>query len=88
MNTTSEDVKALDKFAKKENTVFVRIFYNGKFVNYFFNTDDVQNLGLSNIFDSIDPDPDLLEARANWESFNAIPIRKKRLTKTASKLVA
>jgi hypothetical protein len=66
MNTTTKSMETLDKFASAENTVFVRIFYNGKFVNYFFDPSDVQNLGLSNIFDSIDPDPDLLEAKANY----------------------
>jgi hypothetical protein len=82
MNTTTENVKILDKFASSEDNVFVRIFYKGKFVNYFFDPDDVENLGLSNIFDTIDPDPDLLAAQANWESFNAIPARKKRIAKT------
>jgi hypothetical protein len=74
---------ALDKIADQEDEMFIRIFYKGKVINYFFNPDDVKNLGLSNIFDMIDPDPDLLEAQANWERFNAIPTRKKRLTKTA-----
>jgi hypothetical protein len=82
MNTTTENVKILDKFASKENTVFIRIFYKGKFVNYFFDPADVENLGLSNIFDSIDPDPDLIQARANWDNFNTLPTRKKRIAKT------
>ncbi len=82
MNTTTENVKILDKFASAENTVFIRIFFKGKFVNYFFDPSDVENLGLSNIFDTIDPDPDLLEAQANWDNFNAIPTRKKRIAKT------
>jgi hypothetical protein len=67
INTTTENVKTLDKFASKENTVFVRIFHNGKFVNYFFDPDDVKHLGLSNIFDMVDPDPDLIKAQAEFE---------------------
>jgi hypothetical protein len=67
MNTTTENVKTLDKFANQENTMFVRIFYKGKFVNYFFNTDDVENLGLSTIFDMIDPDPDRVQAQKEFE---------------------
>jgi hypothetical protein len=82
MNTTTENVKTLDKFASHENTVFIRIFYNGKFVNYFFDPSDVENLGLSNIFDTIDPDPELLQAQANWDNFNTMPARKKRISKT------
>ncbi len=69
MNTTTENVKTLDKFANQKNTVFVRVLYKGKFVNYFFNPDDVENLGLGNIFDSIDPDPDWVQAMKEWESF-------------------
>ncbi len=82
MNTTTENVKTLDKFASHENTVFIRIFYNGKFVNYFFDPSDVENLGLSNIFDTIDPDPELLQAQASWDNFNTMPARKKRISKT------
>jgi hypothetical protein len=73
----------LDKVAKQEDEMFIRIFYNGKVINYLFNPSDVKNIGLSNIFDMIDPDPDLLEAQANWESLKALPTRKKRLTKNA-----
>jgi hypothetical protein len=75
-------VKILDKFANNENAVFIRIFYKGKFVNYFFDPSDVENLGLSNIFDTIDPDPELLAARAAWDNFNTMPARKKRIAKT------
>jgi hypothetical protein len=83
MNTTTENVKILDKFASKENTVFVRIFYQGKFVNYFFNTDDVENLGLSNIFDVIDPDPDFVQAQAEFEKMKSNQ-RKKPIKKIAA----
>ncbi len=85
MNTTTENVKTLDGFANQEDTVFVRIFYKGKFVNYFFEPSDVENLGLSNIFDSIDPDPDWVQAKKEWESFGverekllAKPVKKKQ----------
>jgi DNA helicase HerA-like ATPase len=79
-------VKVLDKFANKENTVFVRIFYKGKFINYFFNPDDVENLGLGNIFDSIDPDPDFVQAQKEFENFGAE--REKLLAERAKKKAA
>ncbi len=69
MNTITENVKTLDGFANQEDTVFVRVFYKGKFINYFFEPSDVENLGLGNIFDSIDPDPDWVQAKKDWENF-------------------
>jgi hypothetical protein len=72
MDTKTENIKALENYASKENTVFVRVFYKGKFVNYFFDPADVQDIGLGNIFDTIDPDPDLLRSRANWESWESL----------------
>jgi hypothetical protein len=62
MNTTGT-VKSLESLAEQENEIFIRIFYNGKFINYLFDPSDVRNLGLSTIFDMIDPDPELLEAK-------------------------
>ncbi len=82
MNTTGS-ATALDKFAKQENKMFIRIFYNGKFVNYFFDPADVENIGLSNIFDMIDPDPDFVNAQANWGNFQAES--QKRLAGQAKK---
>jgi hypothetical protein len=61
MNTTGT-VETLENIAEQENEIFIRIFYNGKFINYLFDPADVKNLGLSTIFDLIDPDPELLEA--------------------------
>jgi hypothetical protein len=61
-NTTGT-VKSLENIAERENEFFIRIFYNGKFVNYLFDPSDVTNLGLGTIFEMIDPDPKLLEAR-------------------------
>jgi hypothetical protein len=83
INTTTENVKTLDKFASKENTVFVRIFHNGKFVNYFFDPDDVKHLGLSNIFDMVDPDPDFVQAQAEFEKMKSNQ-RKKSIKKIAA----
>ncbi len=62
MNTTGT-VKTLEHIAKQDNEIFIRIFYDGRFVNYLFDPTDVKTFGLSTIFDMIDPDPDLLEAR-------------------------
>jgi hypothetical protein len=67
----------LDDIAKQEDKMFIRIFYNGKFVSYLFEPSDVENLGLSNIFDMIDPDPDFIQAKKEWDNFNALPTRKK-----------
>jgi hypothetical protein len=86
MNTITENVKTLDKFANQEDTVFVRVFYKGKFINYFFEPSDVENLGLGNIFDSIDPDPDWIEAKKAWDNFNTLPTpTRKKLAKPAKK---
>ncbi len=60
-NTTGT-VKSLENIAKQENEIFIRIFYDGRFVNYLFDPTDVKTLGLSTIFEMIDPDPQLLEA--------------------------
>ncbi len=57
-------VKSLENLAEQENEIFIRIYYNGKFVNYLFDAADVTNLGLGTIFEMIDPDPQLLEATA------------------------
>lgn len=62
-NTTGT-VKSLENIAKQENEFFIRIYFNGKFINYLFDPSDVTNLGLGTIFDLIDPDPQLLEANA------------------------
>jgi hypothetical protein len=62
MNTTGT-VQTLENIAEQENEIFIRIFYNGRFINYLFDPADVRNLGLSTIFDMIDPDPQLLEAK-------------------------
>lgn len=90
MDTTTGSVKTLDKFAEQEDTVFVRIFHNGKFVNYFFEPDDIQNLGLSTIFDMIDPDPDFIRAQKEWESFGVEreKLMAERTKKKQAKLVA
>jgi hypothetical protein len=55
-------VETLEHFAEQENEIFIRIYFNGKFINYLFNPSDIKNLGLGTIFDMIDPDPELLEA--------------------------
>jgi hypothetical protein len=62
-NTTGT-VKSLENIAKQENEFFIRIYFNGKFINYLFDPSDVTNLGLGTIFEMIDPDPQLLEATA------------------------
>jgi hypothetical protein len=61
MNTNGS-VETLESIAEQENEFFIRIFFNGRFVNYLFDPSDVKTLGLSTIFDLIDPDPELLEA--------------------------
>jgi hypothetical protein len=76
-------MKVLDKFADQRDTVFVRIFYKGKFINYFFDPADVKNLGLSNIFEMIDPDPDWIRAQEEFENFGVARAKKK-----AAKLAA
>jgi hypothetical protein len=68
----------LDNIAKQENKMFIRIFYQGKFVNYLFDPADVQNLGLSNIFDMIDPDPDFIKAQQEFENFGVERAKKKQ----------
>jgi hypothetical protein len=83
MNKTGKDINSLDRFADQENTVFVRIYCKGRFVNYFFDTADVENLGLGNIFDTIDPDPDLVQAKKAWAEFGVE--NKKVLAKPAKK---
>ncbi len=70
MNTTGT-VKTLEHIAKQDNEIFIRIFYDGRFVNYLFDPTDVQELGLSAIFDMIDPDPELANAEAVYaQAFN------------------
>ncbi len=90
MNTITENVKALDGFANQEDTVFVRVFYKGKFINYFFEPSDVENLGLGNIFDSIDPDPDWVQAKKEWENFGVEreKVLAERVKKKQAKLSA
>lgn len=90
MDTTTGNVKTLDKFANQEDTMFVRIFYNGKFVNYFFEPDDVENLGLSTIFDMIDPDPDFVKAQKEFERIGVEreKLMAERAKKKLAKLVA
>jgi hypothetical protein len=90
MNTTTVNVEHLDEFANQKDTVFVRIFYKGKFVNYFFEPDDVENLGLSNIFDSIDPDPDWVQAKKDFENFGVEreKVLAERVKKKQAKLSA
>ncbi len=76
----------LDDIAKQEDKMFIRIFYQGKFVSYLFEPSDVENLGLSNIFDMIDPDPDFIQAKASWDNFNALPTpTQKKLAKPVKK---
>jgi hypothetical protein len=43
----------------------------------------VENLGLGNIFDTIDPDPDLVQAKKAWAEFGVE--NKKVLAKPAKK---
>jgi hypothetical protein len=61
-NTTGT-VKSLENIAERENEFFIRIYFNGKFINYLFDAADVTNLGLGTIFEMIDPDPQLLDAQ-------------------------
>jgi hypothetical protein len=62
-NTTGT-VQTLENLAEQDNEFFIRIYFNGKFINYLFDAADVTNLGLGTIFEMIDPDPQLLEATA------------------------
>jgi hypothetical protein len=66
----------LDDIAEQEDKMFIRIFYNGKFINYLFDPSDVENLGLSNIFDMIDPDPDWTNAKKIFSNVQSKPKRK------------
>ncbi len=76
----------LDDIAKQEDKMFIRIFYNGKFVSYLFEPADVENLGLSNIFDMIDPDPDLVQAKANYAKLEEEMLEKKWATNKRKKV--
>ncbi len=80
MNTTGS-TRALDKVADQEDEMFIRIFYNGKFINYLFDPTDVKNLGLSTIFDVIDPDPD-------WQTAKEIYSNVQTKRRGASKIAA
>lgn len=70
MNTNA-DGQRLETIAQQENEILIRIYFNGKFVNYLFDPVDVKELGLSAIFDMIDPDPELANAEALYaQAFN------------------
>jgi hypothetical protein len=77
MNTTGS-ARALDKVADQEDEMFIRIFYKGRFINYLFDPADVKNLGLSTIFDIIDPDPDWIRAQEEFEIFGVNRAKKKQ----------
>ncbi len=61
-NTTGT-VQTLENLAEQDNEFFIRIYFNGKFINYLFDPRDIRNLGLGTIFEMIDPDPQLLDAQ-------------------------
>jgi hypothetical protein len=63
MNTNANGQR-LETIAQQENEILIRIYFNGKFLNYLFDPVDVRELGLSAIFDMIDPDPELANAEA------------------------
>jgi hypothetical protein len=63
MNTNANGQR-LETIAQQENEILIRIYFNGKFLNYLFDPVDVKELGLSAIFDMIDPDPELANAEA------------------------
>jgi hypothetical protein len=79
--TTS--VETLERIAEQENEFFIRIFYDGRFVNYLFDPSDVTNLGLGTIFEMIDPDPELLEATTFYTQ--ALEQRQAVLTRRSKK---
>jgi hypothetical protein len=81
-NTTGT-VKTLEHIAKQDNEIFIRIFYDGRFVNYLFDPVDVKELGLSAIFDMIDPDPELANAEALYAQ--ALDQRQAVLTRRSKK---
>ncbi len=81
MNTTGS-AKSFENIAEQENEIFIRIFYNGKFINYLFDPSDVKNLGLSTIFDVIDPDPQFIQAKKEFEK-----IKSKQRRKTTSGII-
>jgi hypothetical protein len=89
MNKSGKDINFLNSIADQENTVFVRIYCKGRFVNYFFKIEDVQDLGLGNIFDTIDPDPDLVQTKTAWEDLGVEKkLKAKQAKKKAAKLLA
>ncbi len=82
-NTTGS-TSTLEKIAKQENEIYIRIFFpNGKFINYLVDPNDVENYGLSTIFDVIDPDLDHIQAKKEFEK-----IESKQRRKTHQKLAA
>jgi hypothetical protein len=76
-------VETLEHIAEQENEFFIRIFYEGRFVNYLFDPSDVTNLGLGTIFEMIDPDPQLLEAATFYTQ--ALEQRQAVLTRRSKK---
>lgn len=66
INTTATG-ESWEQIARQENQVSVRIFYNGKFINYFFEPSDVNELGLGAIFEMVDPDPDFVKAKKMYD---------------------
>jgi hypothetical protein len=62
-NTTGK-IESLEKIAIQQNEIFIRIFFpNGKFINYLIDPNDVERFGMAAIFEVIDPDPDLIQAK-------------------------
>ncbi len=81
-SNTTGSVASLEKIAVEENEIFIRIFFpNGKFINYLIDPDDVEKFGMAAIFEVIDPDPDLIQAKKIYSN-----VQSKR--KGASKIAA
>ncbi len=75
-NTTGSTA-SLEKIAKQENEIFIRIFFpDGRFINYLVDPNDVEKYGMGTIFEVIDPDPDWVNAKVNYSKVQSRPKRK------------
>ncbi len=74
---TNGKIESLEKIAKNENEMFIRIFHpNGKFINVLVDLSDVENYGLSTIFEMLNPDPDWIRAKEIYSNVQSKPTRK------------
>lgn len=78
---TNGEIESLEKIAKNENEMFIRIFHpSGKFINILVDLNDVENYGLSTIFEILNPDPDWIRAKENFSKIqNRKPKEQSRL---------